>query len=68
MIGSARMTDRLYYFEEFSLNNKKGQGFRSVSSILVCNKIMLWHLRLGHPSFSYLKNLLQMSALLTFSK
>ena len=60
MIGSARMVDGLYYFDNNSLRNKQAQGFGnslSISSLPVREKIMIWHLRLGHPSFSYLKYL-----------
>ena len=35
MIGSARMIDNLYYFDDNSFNNKKPQGFSSISSISV---------------------------------
>jgi len=57
MIGRARMIDGLYYFDEISSGNKKAQGFSSTSSIPVQDTIMLWHLRLGHPSFAYMKRL-----------
>ena len=57
MIGSARMIDGLYYFEDNDSKNKKAQGLSSISSILVKDQIMLWHYRLGHPSFPYLKKL-----------
>ena len=57
MIGSARMIDGLYYFDDNSFSNKKVQGFRSISSIYVREKMMLWHLRLGHHSFLYFKHL-----------
>ena len=57
MIGSARMIDGLYYFEDKDSKNKEAQGLSSISSIPVKDQIMLWHYRLGHPSFSYLKKL-----------
>ena len=57
MIGRARMIEGLYYFDEVPLSNKKAQSFSSTSSISAQDQIMLWHLRLGHPSFPYLKHL-----------
>ena len=57
MIGRARMIEGLYYFDEVPISNKKAQNFISTSSISVREKIMLWHYRLGHPSFLYLKYL-----------
>ena len=57
MIGRARMLDGLYYFEEEPSSNKKVQGLSSVSSSPVKETILLWHRRLGHPNFSYLKYL-----------
>jgi len=57
MIGRARMLEGLYYFDEVPVSNKKAQSFNSTSSISVREKIMLWHYRLGHPSFLYLKHL-----------
>ena len=60
MIGSAKVIDGLYYLEDGNSKNKKAQGLSSISSISVKDQIMLWHYRLGHPSFSYLKTLFPM--------
>ncbi|XP_073041799.1 uncharacterized protein [Primulina eburnea] len=57
-IGSARMVNGLYYFENILPGNKIVQGLSSISSLLVHDQIMVWHCRLGHPSFSYMKHLL----------
>lgn len=58
MIGSAKMVNGLYYFDSNPFGNKIAQGYNgSVSSISTRKKIILWHLRLGHPSFPYLKYL-----------
>ena len=58
MIGSAKMVHGLYYFVSNPFENKIAQGYGgSVSSISAHEKIMLWHLRLGHPNFPYLKRL-----------
>ena len=58
MIGSARLIDNLYYFDDNRFENKQAQGFiGSVRSILVHDQIMLWHNRLRHPSLFYLKHL-----------
>ena len=57
MIGSAKLIDGLYYFKDEESKNKEAQGFSSISSTQVKDQIMLWHYRLGHPSFPYLKKL-----------
>ena len=57
IIGSARMINGLYYFEDNFLSNKIVQGLSSISSLSVHDQIMVWHCRLGHPSFPYLKHL-----------
>ena len=58
MIGSARIHDDLYYFEDDQSTSRQtflsGVASTSVSST---REIILWHHRLGHPSFSYLKHL-----------
>ncbi|XP_062107930.1 lysine-specific demethylase JMJ26-like isoform X2 [Humulus lupulus] len=56
-IGSVRMSNGLYYFEDILSNNKIAQGLSSISSFTVYDQIMIWHYKLGHPSFSYLKRL-----------
>lgn len=47
----------LYYFNETTFDNKRAHGLSSVSSNYVSDQAMLWHRRLGHPSFPYLKHL-----------
>ena len=58
MIGHARMTNGLYYFDNNFLKGRQAQAVSSsVIFILVKDEIKLWHNKLGHPSFSYLKQL-----------
>ena len=58
MIGSARLIDNLYYLDDKRFENKQAQVFiSSVCSIPLHDQIMLWHNRLRHPSFFYLKHL-----------
>ena len=48
----------VYYFDDNFLHNKQVQGFStSISSLSIHEQIMICHLKLGHPSFSSLKNL-----------
>ena len=47
----------MYYFDETPLRNTTMFGLSCTIPPLVSNKIMFWHKRLGHPSFSYLKHL-----------
>ena len=51
------MIGGLYYLDGDFSDNKKVQALSSVGSNSVYEQIMLWHLRLGHPSFPYLKHL-----------
>ncbi|KAL9420128.1 hypothetical protein AB3S75_037830 [Citrus x aurantiifolia] len=58
MIGSAREYGGLYYFDD---GNSMCQQ-QKISNLGACfsstdDNIMLWHRRLGHPSFLYLKHL-----------
>ena len=56
MIGSARLIDHLYYFDDNRFENKQAQGFiGSVRSIPIHDQIILWHNRLGHPHFFLFK-------------
>jgi hypothetical protein len=52
--GSATMQDGLYYFvDNLSSNNSVLDLACSVSSLLVRTQVMMWHFRLGHPSFLF---------------
>ena len=57
-IGNAKQSGGLYFFEDGS--ELEGQAhstcFKSLF-VVSTNKIMLWHFRLGHPNFQYLKYL-----------
>ena len=57
-IGSAKELGGLYYFEDDNFENKQAFTASCASSSLFRkNEIMLWHFRLGHPNFQYLKHL-----------
>lgn len=56
-IGSAREHGGLYYFEDFNVNKQAHTVDCGSLSMSREQKIMLWHRRLGHPSFPYLRNL-----------
>lgn len=57
MIGTAREINGLYYYDGTGSENKTAHGLGSTSSSFVYDQVMLWHKRLGHPSFPYLKSL-----------
>ena len=56
MIGSTKEVDHLYLFEDkFARNSKALTVHDDVDvSPSLRNNVMLWHFRLGHPSFSYM--------------
>lgn len=57
-IGSARVHDGLYHFENDQVQSR--QKFESSNMYLSMSRnqeLLLLHRRLGHPSFSYLKHL-----------
>ena len=58
MIGNAKENDGLYYFDDGLDLSRQFQSTR-VNFVFVPkeNDIMLWHYRLGHPNFQYLKYL-----------
>lgn len=57
-ISNAREVDGLYYFEGDAIESGQAQvGSSSDISLFGGDQIMLWLFRLGHPSFSYLKQL-----------
>lgn len=59
MIGNAREEGGLYYFDEIATENNKVVVSRCNSTSTSADlEKMLWHRRLGHPSFSYLQKLL----------
>ena len=52
-ISSAKQSGGLHFFEDGS--ELEGQTHTTCFKPLFTNKIMLWHFRLGHPNFQYLK-------------
>ena len=56
MIGSARQCARLYFFED-GTNLRKQDQCTCFNFVYEDSEIMVWHYRLSHPSFQYLKYL-----------
>ena len=59
MIGSARQSGGLYFFEEVpSLRRQPPRTcFNYVSTVNNDNEVLLWHFRFSHRSFRYLQYL-----------
>ena len=56
-IGRARMINGLYCLEDNSPSAQIAQESSSNISVSAYEQIMVWHYRMGHPSFIYLKHL-----------
>ena len=54
-IGSAREIKGLYYFDNGAIREEQVQVAKKVH--FVSDEIRLWHWRLGHPNYPYLKRL-----------
>ena len=55
MIGIAEKKDGLYYFSRVGDSNRVKLQNKMSMPVVSNSDIMLWHQRLGHPSFSYMK-------------
>ena len=56
-IGSAKSSGGLYYLESTRLSSTQFPEPRCSNFLSLENAIMVWHYRLGHPSFGYLRHL-----------
>ena len=55
-IGNAKEIDGLYYLVKDPIKSRQAQVVSNdVFPSSIEHQIMLWHRRLGHPNFSYLK-------------
>lgn len=57
MIGTTRVRSGLYYFDKDISPNKQATSVCCYAPVSSNQEIMLWHRRLGHLSFSYMKYL-----------
>lgn len=57
MIGNAKEVDGLYHVVTENPSDKQVHKPRCFTTLSCENEIMLWHCRLGHHSFNYLKYL-----------
>ena len=56
-IGIGKERDGLYYWEDNRGITISTRGFQTKSGTSDIERIILWHRRLGHPSFSYLEHM-----------
>ncbi|KAJ9679118.1 hypothetical protein PVL29_021141 [Vitis rotundifolia] len=57
-IGSAKEREGLYYFNKTDVLGQCPPTVCNYASYPKDNELLLWHKRMGHPSFQYLKHLL----------
>ncbi|KAL6319776.1 hypothetical protein AAG906_036834 [Vitis piasezkii] len=51
MIGSAKEREGLYYFDEANMRGQCPPTVCNFASSLMESELLLWHKRIGHPSF-----------------
>ena len=56
-IGSAKEREGLYYFDETDVLGQSSPTVCNSTSYSKDSELLLWHKRMGHPSFQYLKHL-----------
>ena len=54
-IGSAKEREGLYYFDETDVLGQSSPTVCNSTSYSKDSELLLWHKRMGHPSFQYLK-------------
>ena len=56
-IGSAKEHEGLYYFDEIDVLGQSSPTVCNSTSYPKDSELLLWHKRMGHPTFQYLKHL-----------
>ena len=57
MIGSVKECEGLYYFDEANVSRQCPPTVCNSTSSPGESELLLWHKRMGHPSFQYLQHL-----------